>query len=98
VLLLGDQPGVEPATVRALLASREDAPIAVCAYRNGRGHPFALARETFGELSSLHGDKAVWKLLERRAGDVVDVPVAGPVPRDVDTWRDYNAVVAAAGQ
>jgi molybdenum cofactor cytidylyltransferase len=98
VLLLGDQPGVEPATVRALLAARGDAPIAVCAYRNGRGHPFAFARETFGDLSSLHGDKAVWKLLERRAGDVVDVPVAGPVPRDVDTWRDYDAVVAAAGQ
>ena len=37
-------------------------------------------------------------VLERRARDVVDVPVAGPAPRDVDTWKDYAAAVAAAGQ
>jgi molybdenum cofactor cytidylyltransferase len=96
VLLLGDQPGVEAGAVRALLAARGDAPLAVCAYTDGRGHPFAFARETFGELERLHGDKAVWKLLERRAADVAEVPVAGPAPRDVDTWKDYEAVVAAA--
>jgi molybdenum cofactor cytidylyltransferase len=96
VLMLGDQPGVRPETVRALLRGRGDAPIAVCAYSDGRGHPFAFARSVFGELSGLHGDKAVWKLLEQRAGDVMEVPVEGPVPRDVDTWKDYDAVLAAA--
>jgi molybdenum cofactor cytidylyltransferase len=96
VLMLGDQPGVRPDTVRALLRGRGDAPIAVCAYSDGRGHPFAFARSVFGELSGLHGDKAVWKLLEQRAGDVMEVPVEGPVPRDVDTWKDYDAVLAAA--
>jgi molybdenum cofactor cytidylyltransferase len=74
------------------------APIAVCAYSDGRGHPFAFARSVFGELADLQGDKAVWKLLERRAGDVVEVPIAGPVPRDVDTRADYDAVRAAAEQ
>jgi molybdenum cofactor cytidylyltransferase len=97
VLLLGDQPGVEAAAVGALLLGRGEAPLAVCAYADGRGHPFAFARETFGELARLRGDKAVWKLLERRAADVAEVPVAGPVPRDVDTWKDYDAVVAAVG-
>jgi molybdenum cofactor cytidylyltransferase len=96
VLMLGDQPGVTRETVCTLLDGRGDAPIAVCAYSDGRGHPIAFARSVFGELSDLHGDKAVWKLLERRAGDVVEVPVEGPVPRDVDTWRDYDAVLAAA--
>jgi molybdenum cofactor cytidylyltransferase len=96
VLMLGDQPGVRPETVRALLRGRGDAPIAVCAYSDGRGHPFAFARSVFGELFGLHGDKAVWKLLEQRAGDVMEVPVEGPVPRDVDTWKDYDAVLAAA--
>jgi molybdenum cofactor cytidylyltransferase len=95
VLMLGDQPGVTCEAVRALLDGRGPAPIAVCAYFDGRGHPLAFDRSVFGELSALHGDKAVWKLLERRAGDVVEVPVAGPVPRDVDTWRDYDAVLAA---
>lgn len=96
VLLLGDQPGVSPATVAALLRGRGDAPLAVCRYDDGRGHPFAFARPTFGELARLHGDKAVWKLLERRADGVCEVPVPGRVPRDVDTWDDYEAVLAAA--
>jgi molybdenum cofactor cytidylyltransferase len=98
VLMLGDQPGVTCETVNTLLDGRGDAPLAVCAYSDGRGHPFAFARSVFGDLSSLDGDKAVWKLLERRAGDVVEVPVEGPAPRDVDTWQDYDAVVAATEQ
>jgi molybdenum cofactor cytidylyltransferase len=96
VLMLGDQPGVTPATVRVLLAARGDAPIAVCRYQDGRGHPFAFDRTTFGDLRGLHGDKAVWRMLDERAGEVEEVPVAGPVPPDVDTWADYEAVVAAA--
>jgi molybdenum cofactor cytidylyltransferase len=96
VLLLGDQPGVEPDTVAALLAGRGDAPLAACAYDDGRGHPLAFARSTFGELAALHGDKGVWRLLDRQGEAVVDVPVAGRVPRDVDTPADYAAVVAEA--
>src|SRR4051794_24325697 len=67
VLMLGDQPGVVPATVRVLLAARGDAPIAVCSYDDGRGHPFAFGRELFGDLRALHGDKAVWRLLDEHA-------------------------------
>ncbi|MBB4662082.1 nucleotidyltransferase family protein [Conexibacter arvalis] len=97
VLLLGDQPGVTPATVATLLAGRGEAPLAACRYDDGRGHPLAFARPVFGELAALHGDKGVWRLLDARAGEVADVPVAGPVPRDVDTWEDYDAVLAQAG-
>jgi molybdenum cofactor cytidylyltransferase len=96
VLLLGDQPGVSAGAVRALLDGRGDAPLAVCRYDDGRGHPFAFGRAMFGELAGLHGDKAVWKLLDRRAAEVAEVRVSGPVPRDVDTWDDYEAVLAAA--
>lgn len=96
VLMLGDQPGVRAATVRALLDGRGDAPLAACGYADGRGHPLAFTRSMFGELAALHGDKGVWKLLDRFAGDVVDVPVAGPIPRDVDTWEDYRAVLLEA--
>jgi len=95
VLLLADQPGVTPATVATLLAGRGDAALAACRYEDGRGHPLAFARATFADLGTLHGDKAVWKLLERRASEVVDVPIAGPIPLDVDTWEDYHAVLAA---
>jgi molybdenum cofactor cytidylyltransferase len=96
VLLLGDQPGVTPGAVRALLDGRGDAPLAVCRYDDGRGHPFAFGRAAFAALAELHGDKAVWKLLERSPADVVEVPVPGAVPLDVDTWEDYEAVLAAA--
>ncbi len=97
VLMLGDQPGVGPDIVRRLLAGRGDAPLAVCRYDDGRGHPFAFGRMVFDDLRALHGDKAVWRMLEQRPDDVAEVPVAGPVPLDVDTWEDYEAVVAAAG-
>jgi molybdenum cofactor cytidylyltransferase len=97
VLMLGDQPGVGPDIVRRLLAGRGDAPLAVCRYDDGRGHPFAFGRMVFDDLRALHGDKAVWRMLEQRPDDVAEVPVAGPVPLDVDTWEDYAAVVAAAG-
>jgi molybdenum cofactor cytidylyltransferase len=94
VLLLADQPGVQPATVAALLSGRGGAALAACAYEDGRGHPLAFARSTFAELEALHGDKGVWKLLDRRATEVVDVPIKGSTPPDIDTWEDYRAVLA----
>jgi molybdenum cofactor cytidylyltransferase len=97
VLMLGDQPGVTPATVQTLLDGRGDAPLAVCRYDDGRGHPLAFDHSVFAQLADLHGDKGVWRLLDERAGDVVEVPIAGPVPLDVDTPEDYEAVLAAAG-
>jgi molybdenum cofactor cytidylyltransferase len=95
VLLLGDQPGVTPATVRALLAGRGAAPLAVCRYEDGRGHPLAFDRALFGELASLHGDKGVWRLLDRYGAAVAEVGIPGPVPLDVDTPDDYAAVLAS---
>jgi molybdenum cofactor cytidylyltransferase len=97
VLMLGDQPGVTRDTVRALLEARGDAPLAVCRYDDGRGHPIAFDRSVFPQLADLHGDKGVWRLLDERAGEVVDVPITGDVPLDVDTPEDYQAVLAAAG-
>jgi molybdenum cofactor cytidylyltransferase len=93
VLMLGDQPGVTAATISKLLAGRGDAALAACAYDDGRGHPLAFGRSMFDQLASLHGDKGVWKLLDRAGDDVVDVPVGGTIPRDVDTWEDYEAVL-----
>jgi molybdenum cofactor cytidylyltransferase len=97
VLMLGDQPGVGPTVVRTLLARHGDAPVAVCRYEDGRGHPFAFRREVFGELADLHGDKAVWRLLDRRAADVAEVQVPGLIPPDVDTWEDYEALTGVEG-
>ena len=98
VLLLGDQPGVRAASVRAVLGALHTpagaAGIAVCRYDDGVGHPLAFARRLLPELAALHGDKAVWKLLEQRADDVVEVRTPGPVPQDVDTEEDYRRLLA----
>ncbi len=94
VLMLGDQPGVTAQAVEALVSGRGDSPLAACAYEDGRGHPLAFDRSTFGGLRALHGDKGVWKLLDRHADQVVDVPVPGRIPRDVDTDEEYRALLA----
>jgi molybdenum cofactor cytidylyltransferase len=97
VLMLGDQPGVSADTVATLRSGRGNAPAAVCRYDDGRGHPLAFARSLFGELAELHGDKGVWRLLDRRAAEVIEVPILGPVPLDVDTPEDYRAALGVAG-
>ena len=97
VLLLGDQPGVTTDAVRRLLVGRGDAPLAVCRYDDGIGHPFAFGREVLPDLARLHGDKAVWKLLEQRAADVIEVRVPGTIPLDVDTQEDYERLLSSTG-
>ena len=85
-------PGVTPDTVAELLAGRGDADLAVCRYDDGLGHPFCFSRDLFETLLGLHGDKAVWKLVAAGGDAVAKVHVEGPVPIDVDTWADYEAV------
>lgn len=100
VLVLGDQPGIAPADVVAISAvarSHVDHPDAVvCRYDDGRGHPLWFSRACFGALGGLHGDKAVWRLLE--SGDLTVAELACPgrtIPLDVDTWDDHRALRAA---
>ena len=70
--------------------------LAVCRYDNGIGHPFWFSRRTFGELANLHGDKAVWKLIESGSYPVTKVRIDGDVPLDVDTWEEYEQLLASA--
>jgi molybdenum cofactor cytidylyltransferase len=95
VLMLGDMPDVSPATVRALVAAASGHAVGVCEYDDGLGHPLWFHRRMFDVLTGLHGDKAVWKLVDA-GDDVVRVRVPGQVPRDVDTWEDYEALLEAA--
>jgi molybdenum cofactor cytidylyltransferase len=94
VLLLGDQPGVSARAVRALVAGAANAPLAACRYDDALGHPLWFGRAVFDELRDLHGDKAVWKLLESGRYPVAEVPVPGPVPLDVDDRAGYEALLA----
>jgi molybdenum cofactor cytidylyltransferase len=100
LLLLGDMPGVDATVIDPVLATvgaiRPWA--AVTSYRDGIGHPFYFSAATFPELRSLHGDKAVWKIVDREPADrVVRIAVDAARPQDVDTWEDYLAVCARFG-
>ncbi len=95
VLLLGDQPGVSYRAMGDLVQRATGSPLGVCRYDDGLGHPFWLGRSTFDDLRSLHGDKGVWQLIESGRHPVTEIPVAGPIPHDVDTWEDYKALLDA---
>lgn len=97
VLLLGDQPGVTPLAVQRLVAEAGGSPLGCCRYDDGLGHPFWFRCDVFGDLVALHGDKAVWKLLESGRYPVAEVAVAGLVPLDVDTLDGYRALLAQDG-
>ena len=87
-----------PATVQALIGGTgPGTALAACRYDDGRGHPLAFGRGLFAELRELHGDKAVWKLVEQLADEVAEVRVPGSIPPDVDTREDYEAILAQAG-
>ncbi|MDX6357011.1 MAG: molybdenum cofactor cytidylyltransferase [Nocardioidaceae bacterium] len=99
VLLLGDQPGVTVEAIGSLVERSRDHAVGVCSYDDALGHPLWFDRSMWETLRGLHGDKGVWKLVD--AGDsatggdadVIRVPVPGVVPRDVDTWDDYQALL-----
>jgi len=98
VLLLGDQPMMRSEAIGAVLRGRGDAPIAVARYRDGIGHPFVLSRATFPALAALHGDRGVWKLIERLGTAVARIDVPTPMPADVDTEADYQALLASTSE
>jgi molybdenum cofactor cytidylyltransferase len=99
VLLLGDQPGVTVEAIGSLVERSRDHAVGVCSYDDALGHPLWFDRSMWETLRGLHGDKGVWKLVD--AGDsatggdadVIRVRVPGVVPRDVDTWDDYQALL-----
>lgn len=95
VLLLGDQPRVRTDTIVTLVAAARTHAVGVCRYDDGLGHPLWFDRGMFEALEAMHGDRAVWKLVDAQGpdADVARVRVAGPVPRDIDTWDDYRAML-----
>jgi molybdenum cofactor cytidylyltransferase len=94
MLLLGDQPGVRTEFIDFALSKwrQERLWASVTSYQGGLGNPFIVAREAFGDLRGLYGDKAVWKLIEAYPDLVLRVEIdAALPPEDYETaltrWR-----------
>lgn len=99
MLLLGDQPGVRTEFINQMVTGwRRERPWAsVTSYRDKLGHPMVFAQEAFDELRRLHGDKAVWKLIEAYPERILQVNIDAELPPDVDTPEDYKRVLAHLG-
>jgi molybdenum cofactor cytidylyltransferase len=94
VIGVGDQPELDPAVVRMVIARwRETAqPIVSASYRGVRGHPVLFAQSVFPELSALHGDAGARLLIERTPERVSYVQVDAPMPPDIDTSGELEAL------
>ena len=94
VIAVGDQPELDPFVVRAVIARWRETgqPIVSASYRGVRGHPVLFARSVFPELAALHGDAGARLLIERTPERVTYVQVDAPMPPDVDTSGELEAL------
>lgn len=100
VMVLGDMPGVDGAVIDLVVGEwrRRPAWAAVTEYRGQVGHPFVFSAEAFPVLRGLHGDKAVWKIVDQEPIERVRrITIDRVLPRDIDTWDDYQAVARELG-
>jgi molybdenum cofactor cytidylyltransferase len=93
VVALGDQPGLDPASIDRLAAAwREGARIAAVAHAGRLGHPVLFDRSLFPALRLLRGDVGARAILKAHGDEVVRVE--GAPLHDLDTPSDYEAFVA----
>jgi molybdenum cofactor cytidylyltransferase len=101
-IVLGDQPRLQPAVLRALEdaaahARPADRPLVVPRYETpGSRNPVLLLRPAWTLVNSLSGDNGFGRLIEERPDMVLSVPVPGDMP-DVDRPSDLARLADDAG-
>jgi CTP:molybdopterin cytidylyltransferase MocA len=96
VVMLGDQPDMDAAVIRAVIGQWRSTGKAIvsASYGGTRAHPVLFARSVFPELLALDGDAGARLLIERSPERVAYVEVSTPLPRDVDTGEDLRSLDA----
>jgi molybdenum cofactor cytidylyltransferase len=93
LILLVDQPTMEPATIETVLAARGRKPI-VAAWAEGRyGPPVLIEAEAFPLVMELTGDIGLREILGERP-DLVEAVLVGSHAPDVDTMADLERLEA----
>lgn len=92
LILLGDQPGLDPEVVAALIAARKKSKrmAVVPKYRYVTGNPVLVDRSLWPRLISLSGDEGAKRLLQAHPEWVEEVWFESLPPRDVDTAADVE--------
>lgn len=95
VMLLGDQPGVEPAAIEAVVARWREtgAPAAMAEYRDRHSHPVLLASTLFSELMEIEGDQGARLVIRRYQERVAFAPVDADAPADIDDEDAYQELL-----
>jgi molybdenum cofactor cytidylyltransferase len=89
VILLGDQPGITPAAIEAVLAHFDGTRPLRAVYDGAPGHPVVLQRQLVREAMELQGDIGARELLENARALRVEVGHLCE-PADVDTPADLD--------
>jgi molybdenum cofactor cytidylyltransferase len=98
LFLLGDQPGVTPAIINALIERFEasNARIVHARYQNGPGNPALFARSLFPDLLAIDGDEGARSVIRRHRADIDFADFLDrAIPQDVDTLEDYQTLLAS---
>jgi molybdenum cofactor cytidylyltransferase len=91
LVLPGDMPLVQPATLVAVARALDHHPVAFAQYRGRRGHPVGFAAELYPELTALGGDDGARRIIARYPAFPVELDDAG-ILVDIDTEDDLAAL------
>lgn len=94
VVLLADQPGVTPMTLKRMMASASgaDTSIVLCDHGDTLGPPALFTARHFSELAALDGDEGGRSVIRKHPGASVVVP-ASEARWDIDDesiWHQFN--------
>jgi molybdenum cofactor cytidylyltransferase len=93
LIVLGDQPGISPAVIDALIGAWTEGKkgLVVPVHGGRRGHPLLLDLKYRGEVARLSPEKGLRALLEAHPEDVLEVEIQdSAVLSDIDTPADYR--------
>lgn len=91
VVLLGDQPRVDPSAIDALIEAyrRTGKPIVASRYGEVTGAPTLIGRALFSEAVGLGGDVGMRVLIRQHPDLVEEVPLPAAAAADLDTPEDF---------
>ena len=93
IFLLGDQPGINPEVINAVIKAWEaGGRIVMAKYTDRAGHPVLFDRVYWNDLARLEGDIGGREVIDQHREDVVYVPVESESPMDVDTESDWRVL------
>lgn len=93
IILLGDQPFINSATINALVDKYQESgsPVVAPVYNGKRGNPVLFDRSLIPELLSASGDQGGRKIVEKYIDRIATIEIdSAIVGIDIDTWDDYQ--------